>query len=208
MRYFANPSSGKVREAMLNGQLAYIDTPAQGNRRPEGVKWCADNGCFGKGYPGDEKWFAWLTKNASAASTCSFATAPDVVGDAAGTLERSAPWLPKIRDLGYPAALVAQDGLEKLVVPWDDFDVLFIGGSTEWKLGTHAAALAVEAKRQGKAVHMGRVNSLKRMRYADAIGCDSADGTYLTFGPELNLPKVLSWLEEVNSQFTLFDLRA
>ena len=85
-------------------------------------------------------------------------------GDAAATLTRSAPFLPAIRALGYPAALVAQDGLEDLDVPWDDFDVLFIGGSTEWKLGPHARALAAEAKARGKGVHMGRVNSQRRRR--------------------------------------------
>jgi hypothetical protein len=31
---------------------------------------------------------------------------------------------------------------------------------------------------------MGRVNSLKRLRYASAIGCDTADGTYVAFAPD------------------------
>lgn len=178
---------------MKTNQLGYIDTPRQGNRRPAGVKWCADNGCFGKNYVGDAEWFAWLQLNAPDAGTCVFATAPDVVGDAAATLERSAPWLPKIRELGYPAALVAQDGLEHRDVPWNSFDVLFVGGSTEWKLGPAARRLVGEAKRRGKHVHMGRVNSGKRWRYADAIGCDSVDGTFLAFGPDLNLPRLMGW---------------
>jgi hypothetical protein len=185
---------------MLDQRLGYIDTPAQGNRRPEGVAWCADNGCFGKGYPGDEKWLAWLTKNAHAAPDCLFATAPDVVGDAEATLARSAPFLPIIRELGYPAALVAQDGLEALPVPWETFDVLFIGGTTEWKLGQAAHALIRQAKERGKWVHMGRVNSERRYRYAHTIGCDSVDGTYLTFGPDINLPKLLAWSRVENQQ--------
>jgi hypothetical protein len=28
-------------------------------------------------------------------------------------------------------------------------------------------------------------------------GCDSVDGTYLTFGPRINLPKLLRWLAEL-----------
>lgn len=191
--YYANPVRAAA-PAMAAGVLGYIDTPAQGNRRPAGVKWCADNGCYGKGWPGSTAWVAWLTANAGDAATCSFATAPDVVGHAAATLERSAPWLPVIRSLGYPAALVAQDGLEELDVPWDTFDVLFIGGSTEWKLGPEARGLVAEAKARGKAVHMGRVNSRRRYDYAAAIGCDSVDGTYLVYGPTVNLPKLLSWV--------------
>jgi len=204
MRYFANPSSARARDAMAAGLIDVIETPKQGNVPVDGAVWCADNGCFGKGYPGDEEWFRWLEANSTRAGTCVFAVAPDVVGDAAATLTRSAPWLPRIRELGYPAAFVAQDGLEDLVIPWDTFDVLFIGGSTEWKLGPQARAVVSDAKARGKWVHMGRVNSLKRLRYADAIGCDSADGTYLTYAPDANLPDILNWVREVNGQGDLF----
>ncbi len=204
--YFANPSSQKVRDAMRKELLGYIDTPAQGNKREPGVAWVADNGCFGKGYPGDIQYIAWLLANRDDAGTCLFATAPDVVGDAKETLKRSKPFLPVIRALGYPVALVAQDGLENLTVPWDSFDALFIGGSTEWKLGKHARNLVTEAKRRGKHVHMGRVNSKTRYRYAEAIGCDSVDGTYLAFGPDENLPKLLSWVDSIQNQ-TAIDVR-
>jgi cobyric acid synthase len=122
-----------------------------------------------------------------------------VVGDAAATLERSAPHLPRIRDLGYPAALVAQDGLELLEVPWRSFDALFIGGTTEWKLGEHVAPLVAEAKARGMHVHMGRVNSRKRWRIAKALGCDTADGTFLAFAPRTNIPRFRMWLEEETS---------
>lgn len=216
MRYFANPSTPRVRDAMAAGLIDCIETPKQGNRPVDGATWCADNGCFGKGYPGDDEWYAWLESNADRASMCLFAVAPDVVGDADATIERSRPWLPKIRALGYPAALVAQNGLElwgsaRLVtngfpqssIEWEEFDVLFIGGDTAWKLGPEARAIVTEAKRRGKWVHMGRVNSEKRLRYADAIGCDSADGTYIAFGPDQNLPDVLAWLRGVNGQGVL-----
>jgi hypothetical protein len=189
-----------VIDAMHAQTIGYIDTPAQGNKRPAGVTWCADNGCFGKGYPGDEKWLAWLETNAHAAADCLFATAPDVVGDAEATLARSAPFLPLIRELGYPAALVAQDGLESLDVPWDSFDVLFIGGTTEWKLSAAVRGLVKEAKERGKWVHCGRVNSLKRYRLMAAIGCDSADGTFLTFGPDINLGRLKGWIHNLETQ--------
>ena len=181
---------------MTAGELGCIVTPKQGNRIPDGAIYCADNGVFGKGYPGEDAWWAWLSS--LPAERCVFAVAPDVVGDAAATLAASMPWLSSIRGLGMPAALVAQDGLESLPVPWEEFDVLFIGGSTEWKLGRHARALIADAKKRGKEVHMGRVNSAQRLRYAAGIGCDSADGTYITFGPDENLPKVLGWLREVH----------
>lgn len=189
---------------MTTGLLDCIETPEQGNRPVPGVTWCADNGCFGEGYPGDEQWYAWLQANAHRADTCAFAVAPDVVGDAWATQLRSMPWLPKIRALGYPAAYVAQDGARANRLPWHAFDVLFIGGTTSWKLGPTARALVFEAKRRGKRVHMGRVNSLRRLRYAQFIGCDTADGTFIARAPDKNLPRMLGWLENVAGQHVLF----
>lgn len=233
MRYFANPSTPKVREAMSAGLLDCILTPKQGNRLPDGAYYVADNGCFGKGYPGDDAWWAWLTA-LPARDRCLFAVAPDVVGDAAATAERSRPWLARIRELGIPAAFVAQNGIEHMAVPWDAFDVLFLGGSlecvpcsfvwpavirpkrgqecpgcgrvlAEWKLGAAARDLTMAAKERGKRVHMGRVNAAKRLDYATFIGCDTADGTFIAFAPDQNLPKVLRWLDKVHEP-SLLDL--
>jgi hypothetical protein len=186
---------------MTAGQLGCILTPGQGNLIPARAELCADNGAFGAGYVGDERWFAWLST--LPLDRVRFAVAPDVPFDAAATLDRSRPWLPRIRELGVAAALAGQDGLEDLDVPWAEFDVLFIGGTTGWKLGPAAAELTYAAHQRGKGVHMGRVNSAKRMRYARHIGCDSVDGTYLTYGPDVNLPAVLAWLHESNDQGVL-----
>lgn len=189
---------------MRSGRIGYIDTPAQGNHRPAGVTWCADNGAFGKGYPGDQGFLGWLAEQDNRAD-CLFATAPDVVCDHQRTYRRSFPFLPAIRDLGYKAAFVAQNGARTYNVPWLTFDVLFIGGDDEFKLGIRARQLVREAKRLGKWVHMGRVNSRQRYRYAQHIGCDSADGTYLTFGPDVNLPKLLGWVHEGRNQCVLWE---
>lgn len=196
MLYLANPTR-LAMPYMQSGALGFIDTPAQGNIRPQGVTWCADNGCFGKGYPGDERWLKWLEKHSGNADRCLFATAPDVVGDAKATLIRSLPHLASIRRLGYRSALVAQDGMDEVGIPWDEFDALFIGGSTEFKLSDVSKELVAEANARGKHTHLGRVNSRKRMRLAHSWGCDSVDGTYLVFGPEKNLPKLLGWLAEL-----------
>jgi hypothetical protein len=204
--YFANPVRAALRHMLGRNDLGMIITPKQGNRLPDGVTWIADNGCgpgkhgIGKGYPGDEGFLAFLRKLADRKDDCLFANAPDVVGDARATLERSRPMFARIRELGFMVGFVAQDGLEDMTdeIPWDEFDALFIGGTTAWKLGPAAAELVAMAKARGKIVHFGRTNSLKRMRYAESIGCDTSDGTYLTFGPRKNLPNLLSWLDNIN----------
>src|SRR4051812_23692588 len=106
--YLANPCGDAVIDAMQAGTLGFIDTPAQGIKRPPAVTWCADNGCYSDKWDA-VKWWRFLEDNAHAAANCLFAVAPDVVGDAEATLARSAEWLPQIRELGYPAAFVAQD---------------------------------------------------------------------------------------------------
>lgn len=159
--------------------------------------WAVDNGCFAKGASFDEAGYVAYLQRMSRAGTLLWATAPDVVGDYAATTRRSLPWLATIRQLGVPAAYVAQDGMETDLhnVDWTRMDALFIGGSTEWKLGAGAARCAEAALDHGLHVHMGRVNSLRRLRYAQSIGCDTADGTYVAFGPSKNAPKVLEWLD-------------
>lgn len=180
MRVLLGRSVGAFIQQMgvevFNQHFGILVTPRNQPYMPDVERqvWAADNDCF-QGL--DKPAFVRMLKRISRYSGCLFAVAPDVVGDASATLLRFQLWQPVIHHFGLPVALAAQDGLENLTVPWSQFDALFIGGSTEWKLG-HAAALIVrEAKQQGKWVHMGRVNSMRRMQYAQSIGCDSVDGT-------------------------------
>jgi hypothetical protein len=194
--------SGAIRPKLLGlrPDLGVIVTPMMGNKVDLSAgPWGGDTGCFAKpeafslsGY------LDWLAARAQFLATCLFATAPDVVGDAKATWAKSAPVLPQIRAAGAPAALVAQDGIEE--VAWDEFDALFLGGSTGWKLSSAARELVDTAKERGKWVHMGRVNSLSRLETAQMWGCDSADGTFLCFGPDKNAPRLLRWLDSLKAR--------
>jgi hypothetical protein len=128
-----------------------------------------------------------------------FVVAPDVVGDAAATLERFRCW--RTRMEGLPLAFVAQDGLTPALTPWDDFGTLFVGGTSAWKLGEAARAVAVEAKRRGKWLHMGRVNTQQRLLYAHSLGCDSIDGTNFSMYRRTNLPWALDMCAQPRQAF-------
>ena len=172
-------------------------TPNMGNAPPVGRKWAADNGKFSPTYAySNERYLAWLDSNSP--ERCLFAVAPDVVGNAEETLKLSIPMLPVLWAHGYAPAFAAQDGL--VLPPWDLFYCFFIGGTNAFKLGTVARELSLEARRRGKWVHMGRVNSLKRMRYAKQIGCHSVDGTFLKYGPEKNAPRLRKWLQTLKDE--------
>jgi hypothetical protein len=199
MIYLLSPSTQMLRDRIKAGEFGAIITPATGYR-PDGLPvWAADNAC-GPGpngnacsYRGDEWWAAWLARLAPHAGRCLFAAIPDVVGDAQATLDRFGQLAHVARGLGYPVALVGQNGLENLPVPWRDFEVLFIGGDDAWKLGIEAAGLIREAVRRGKRVHMGRVNGGPRWEYADALGCDTADGKCVNVAPDKNVGRPARW---------------
>jgi hypothetical protein len=137
-----------------------------------GLPWAADNDCF-QGL--DERAFLKMLGRIDSLPGCLFVSCPDVVGDHAATLALWHDWAPIISAAGQPAAFVLQDGAR-----WDEVPAavpLFVGGTNDFKLGDECAALVRRAKDERRWVHMGRVNSAKRMTYAASIGCDSIDGT-------------------------------
>jgi hypothetical protein len=164
--------------------------------------WAADNGCFAKTWK-EDRWLAWLQKD-HPRSGCLFASVPDVVGDAAATLERWHQYAATVENLGYPVAFVGQDGLTVDTAPWRHMDCFFIGGSTEWKMSSEAFWLADRARAMGKWVHVGRINSGKRYK-AWANHADSCDGTFLAWGPKKNTPRMMRWIDrhEENPQLAL-----
>jgi len=182
-----------VKNLMTLQALGCIATPKQGNAMSPMWDIIADNGCF-SGRWTEYDWLTWL-EALSKQVPIRFAVAPDVF-DQSGeechwpTVELWEKYAPMIRDLGLEPAFVGQEGCTKDLIP-DDAGVIFLGGSNEFKLGPHGAEVSIAAKRAGSWVHMGRVNSIKRILYANSIGCDSVDGTCLTFGADANLPRML-----------------
>jgi hypothetical protein len=128
-------------------------------------------------------------------------------------------WEPKIRERGLPVALAIQNGLEYMDaedLPWGRFDWLFVGGEDRFKLGKWNALEAVVddgmplfrgeetipfvwAAQDRIPIHVGRVNSAKRMVWAKSIGATSVDGTFLGFaGAKAGLPRLEKMLATVN----------
>jgi hypothetical protein len=162
--------------------------------------WGADNNCFNDPDFDLSIYLKFLENMKPVAKNCLFAPAPDVVGDADATIERSYPVLPQIRAAGFPAAFVAQNGVENMAIRWDFFDCLFIGGDDNFKESDAVAYLCREAMKRQKWIHCGRVNSLRRLILMQKFGCDSVDGTFVAFGPDKNFPIVVDWIKTVNSQ--------
>jgi hypothetical protein len=194
-----------LHQALDSHALGLLDTPNSRYKKSDTWVWAADNGCFNaKTFVGEQAWFEWLTQNQGQRSSCLFASLPDVVGSHDDTLTRSAKWFSPVTDLGYRPAFVIQDGATIESIPWGELGAVFIGGSTEFKLSNQARDIVQYAKSKSLHVHMGRVNSFRRFRYAQSIGVDTVDGTYIAFGPDINAPIVLRWSAQLNSQASLF----
>ncbi len=180
---------------MTRGLLGQMVTPDAGNCVTPGAAWALDNGCFNARWT-PKKWLAELDRHKDTPK-CLFAVVPDVVADAEATDAMWRRWVSAVRRRGYRCAYVAQDGCGDIPA---DAQVVFLGGTTEWKLGADARAIAEMTKASGRWLHMGRVNTLNRLRRAVSLGCDSVDGTVLAYGPDKNLPILLRFLQIVASE--------
>lgn len=185
MIYLTGVTNDRIEPALIAAGIGLMVQPNTGymTRIDRYDTWAADNGCYADTWE-ETKHLPWLDL---LPRTCLFAVSPDVYPDAKASLERGVEYAPLLRHMGFRVAIVAQDGAESLHWPWEEFDCLFIGGERgpdsrrEWKIGPGAWQLCREARRRGKWVHMGRVNSIYRARRAEEMGVLSCDGTFLKY---------------------------
>lgn len=160
----------KAASSLVRGQLL---TPLT-RYKNWGGEYAIDNGAF-SGFDA-ETFRSLLLRESSTVSQCLFVTSPDIVGAAKRTLElfeERHRWIPA----SWPVALVAQNGIEDLDIPWNSFRCLFIGGVDPWKDSRAVVDLVKTAKTLEKHVHVGRVNTPKRFNHFDRIGADTCDGS-------------------------------
>lgn len=195
-------------ERRASPHLGRLVTPRCATRPDVGTTqfvWACDNDAYSGWH--EERYRRMLAKFARLPG-CRFVSARDVVGDSVSTLAYFDEYEPLIRQHGLPVALVAQDGLTLDRAPWERIDALFIGGTDAFKDGPDAARLIVEAKRRGKWVHVGRVNTRRRFMRCAALGVDSVDGSSFGRFPAVYIPKALSWFDEIAADPPWFQLLA
>lgn len=192
-----------VRRMAHHPNLGVLLVPSAGNRETFGLPWAIDNGAF-SGFD-EGAYLSLLEVWSPRANECLFATCPDVVGDAEETLALFDVWRDRVFSYGFPVALVLQDGMtvEGLSDYWDRLHAVFVGGSTDYKLGRDAALIVAAAKRRGLWCHMGRVNTGKRVKHAARIGVDSVDGSQFSRFSETHLPWFLQALSDLDKQLEL-----
>lgn len=181
---------------LINPKWVTVPPGVRHERRP----WALDNGAFNNRF-NPEKFGAALERLKQYRDICLFVVVPDVLADADKTLELWEEWAPRLRE--WPLAFVAQDGQTPETLP--NADWLFIGGSTEFKLGPEAKDLIKYARFRGMRIHVGRVNTWRRMRYFKMLGVETMDGTLLCYGIDTHKQKVCDWVGILRAQGMLFE---
>lgn len=154
-----------------------------------------DNACFNAARWNERSWLNMLLKYSSHASHAKWVALPDVVGDAKETYIRFQRYLLRVRGLGYKIALVLQDGVKGEDIPWNDLHAVFIGGTDAFKESNEAMALCYAARGKNKLIHVGRVNTERRLKHFIDV-MDSFDGLSYSYYSKAHLPRLLKRLEE------------
>lgn len=200
-------STKTVRRLAEQGvpRLGHLLTPNNRNSVSSlletGLPWAVDNGAY-SGFNAER--FVWLLDRCVGRPRLLWVAAPDAVADCKETMRLFAQWVGPIRERGLPVSFVLQDGQQERDVPWSEIDAVFIGGTTEFKLSLDAEMLVREAKSRGKLAHVGRVNSLRRIRHCHEIGADSVDGSSASMYGDKYIHKFVRWMSHVERQLTAF----
>lgn len=157
-----------------------------------GVPYGLDNGCFKRF---NKKTWERLLDEAEE-NMPKFVCLPDIVGDAARTLDLFDAF--EIKTNGLPRALVLQDGIANHRIPWDKMAAVFVGGSDAFKTSDEAMNACRTAKMLGKWVHVGRVNTAARVNYWKGMA-DSIDGSGISRYDHM-LENVLAALSDTSTQ--------
>jgi len=150
--------------------------------RTEGFRYALDNGAWTAHFsriPWDQD--AFLRTVTQLGAGADFLVLPDIVGGGKASLKRSLTWLPYLLGSTRQLLIPVQDGMTVAdVTPYIGGNIgIFVGGTTDWKLRTIGqwGALAAQEKCY---VHVGRVNTARRIARCHAAGVHSFDGTSVT----------------------------
>lgn len=152
---------------------------ATGCLRNEGMGYALDNGAwtaFQQGKSLDEKLF--MTAVEKMGEKADWIVLPDIVAGGLRSLDYSLAWMERLRGIPTRLLIAVQNGMEVNDVRsfLNPAVGIFVGGDTEWKEKT-AVQWGSVARRRNCYLHVGRVNSARRIAICNAAGANSFDGT-------------------------------
>ncbi len=196
MKIMLDCSPRKIHEyrKKYNHDFWQLRTPLTGYAL-SGLPYGLDNGCFKQ-----FKRKAWERLLIDAEKhRPKFVCLPDIVGDAARTLDLFDYFEKKTS--GLPRALVLQDGIGNHRIDYSKLAAVFVGGSDAFKIAPEAINACKAAKMLGLWVHVGRVNTASRVKNWVGLA-DSIDGSGISRYDHM-LEDVLSMIKNERPQMEL-----
>ena len=179
MQSYASRTGTRRNLAALRDAGWRLIVSATGALRHEGMPYALDNGAwtaFQQQRQFDERLF-WRAVE-QMGENADWIVLPDIVAGGQASLDYSIAWMNRLRGLPTKQLIAVQDGvtLDDVRDFLNPMVGIFVGGTTEWKESTvHEWGLL--ARRTCCYLHVGRVNSARRIRLCAAAGADSIDGT-------------------------------
>ena len=199
LAYASRTGTRRNLEALRNAEWRLL-VSAAGPLRHEGFPYALDNGAWSayqQRRPFDE--YLFLLALRKLGRNADWVTLPDIVAGGQASLELSLRWMRRVLDETALVLLAVQDGMSLSdVTGWVGPRVgLFVGGSTSWKEATMSQWGAL-GKTHKSWVHVGRVNSVRRINLCSSAGVTSFDGTSVT-----RFAKTLPRLDHARKQLAL-----
>ena len=214
----SNNTGAKVRELWKKypERLGCMISPNGWREVPQ--PYAIDNGRF-SACTNDKEWskddFRTLCdKAASNKNKPIFITVPDVVGDAKKTKKEWGYWTrPQswLHSYEIPLAFVMQDGMTLDDIP-PNADWVFVGGSQKWKRSNiYKICNGGKRYKNYPKVHIGGINSARRLWICHKAGAKSVDGTGWCRGDAVRWVGLLQYLYRSTNNLNekqryLFDL--
>lgn len=157
------------------GRIGHLFSPGAQRGPYPFVPYALDNGAYGA-FTANREWDenAWcglLEWARISGQKPLWTLVPDVVGNRVGTLRKWDMFHDVARRYKWPLAFAVQDGMRPKDVP-KSAEVVFVGGSTDWKWSTVPLWCAHFPR-----VHVGRVNEYSKLWVCHNAGAESVDGT-------------------------------
>lgn len=202
MQYLIGSTSRPAYDRLASAidGLGMLLAPGRGWRTPFSTYAC-DNGVYGAWLRGevwgermDRAWLKMLAKIPTHDPPL-WVLLPDAVANWPRTVELARQYLPLVRAKGLPIAIAIQDGCEFDEVLEMEPEWVFVAGSTQWKLENLARVSAFFGALD-IGVHVGRVNTRRRLKACIAANIESVDGTTLNKFPTETLRRIRRTLLE------------
>jgi hypothetical protein len=176
------------------GRIGWLMSPGGWRNPYPWLPYAFDNGAFTVFSNGlkwdDDVFYDHVQKSVGQTHKPMWVAVPDVVGNREATLANWVTHHQRVREYGVKTAFVVQDGMTPDDLP-ADADVVFVGGSTNWKWQNLKMWTANHPR-----VHVGRVNTERLLWMAHEAGAESCDGTGWFRGDKKQLAGLLRYLED------------